>query len=91
MRVFLLMLLTLAGFYFISSKVFLGFGVSGMLLGNWVVLLQLKLTSGVLGIFLGVVSPVAAQVAHQANQFSLCILLCHTFSLRFIVLQSYLF
>ena len=51
-----------------------------MLLGDWVVLFQRQLLFRVHRVLLRIVCSVTSLFAHQTNQFSLRILLCHLFN-----------
>ena len=77
--------LAFTSFNFVTTKVFLGFGVGRVLTSDWVVFTQrqptLALSGAVLCIDCRVVSSVLAFVAHQSDQLAFRILLCHSFPL----------
>jgi hypothetical protein len=61
---------------FVATKVLLGFFVPCMCTSNWVIGALTKLVWVVLGV-LGRVNTVTGKFADEADQFTLCILLCH--------------
>ena len=70
--------LALASFDFVATKVFLGFSVGSVLTRDWVVLFKTDFLSGILSILCGVVCTVTSKFAHQTNQLTLRVLLCHS-------------
>lgn len=79
--------LALTSFYFVTTKVLLGFSVGSVLTCNWVVLFKTNLFSSVLSVLGGVVGTVTTKFTYQTDQLALCILLCHNFLLTCINLN----
>ena len=77
--------LALARFDFVAAEAFLGFGVPSVNASDWVVFTNTNLFGAVLSVLGSVIGAMTSQFADEADQFALCVLLCHLLTLTFII------
>jgi hypothetical protein len=81
--------LTFARFNFVTTEVFLSFGVNSVFTSDWVVFFNTQFFLSIHGVFGGVISAVTSQLTHQTNQLAFAILFGHYIPSYFLKILSY--